>query len=420
MVAAIELVGVGKRYIKYEDTPLLVTTASRLARRHKRGTMWAVRGVDLEVPRSGSYGIIGRNGSGKTTLMSMMAGVTAPTEGWLRIRGRVAPLISVGVGFHRELTGRENVYLNGTILGLTKKQVGQRLEAIVDFAELAEFIDTPVKFYSSGMFVRLGFSVAVHCDPEVVLVDEVLSVGDLGFQVKSLQRMWELVKGGTTVVMVSHNMGALQRLSQQILLLEGGRTVYLGDPDTAIARFHELLEDDPEDGDDGSGVRREPGVLEVSSFELVGHDGGPVRQVVAGAPVVARITAQALADVPHVVAGFALSGPDGQVVYMDSNLDEPFGALAAGEQAVFTMSLVTKLPTGTYSLSGWLQRPPPAGTLLGRSRDLSFFVTGRATVKGATDLGGVIGREAPVARLARGAPVTGDSRPQVAAALPQD
>ena len=411
MGAAIELHGVSKRYTKYDDTPLLITTASRLARRHRRSKMWAVRGVDLEVPRSGSYGIIGRNGSGKTTLMSMMAGVTAPTEGWLRVRGRTAPLISVGVGFHRELTGRENVFLNGTILGLTKKQVAQRLDAIVDFAEMDDFIDTPVKFYSSGMFVRLGFSVAVHSDPEVVLVDEVLSVGDLGFQVKSLQRMGELVNSGTTVVMVSHNMGALQRLSQQILLLERGRTVYLGDPDVAIARFHELLEKDPEITDAGAGVRFESGVLELTSFELEGPDGEPIRQVVTGMPLVARIKARALAPVAEVVAGFSIAGPDGQVVYMDSNLDQPFGALQAGEPAEFTMSLTAKVPTGTYSVHGWLQRPLPESTLLGRSRDLSFFVTGRPTVKGAADLGGVIGRPTRVAEIPEAVSVGGNGQP---------
>jgi ABC-type polysaccharide/polyol phosphate transport system ATPase subunit len=392
MSSAVELRGVGKQYTKYDDVPLLVTSASRLRRRNRHSKMWAVRGVDLEIAEGASFGIIGRNGSGKTTLMSMMAGVTAPTEGMLRVRGRIAPLISVGVGFHRELTGRENVYLNGTILGLTRKQVDQRLESIVDFAEIEEYLDTPVKFYSSGMYVRLGFSVAIHSEPDVVLVDEVLAVGDLRFQVKCLERMAKLVAGGTTVVMVSHNMAALQRLSHQILLLDMGRPVYLGTPEATISRFHQLLEDQPgATVDEESGTAYEPGVVEVSSFDLLGPDGGGIRQVEAGTPVSIRLELTALAPVADMVVGYCLTGPDGQVVYMDSNLDHPFGPMRRGEAAAFTMSLRATLPTGSYSATAWVQRPLRA--VLARSRPVPFFVSGRATVTGAADLGGVLAKE---------------------------
>src|SRR5579875_711372 len=213
---AVELRGVGKRYTKYVDTPMLVTSALRLRAGHRRDRLWALRGVDLDVEDGESFGVIGRNGSGKSTLMMLVGGITAPTEGSLRVWGRVAPLISVGVGFHRELTGRENIYVNGTVLGLTRRQIDRRLDAIVDFAEVEQFIDTPVKFYSSGMFVRLGFAVAVHADPDVLIVDEVLAVGDLAFQVKCYERMNEIRSRGTTVVMVSHHLGAVRRMCERV------------------------------------------------------------------------------------------------------------------------------------------------------------------------------------------------------------
>lgn len=393
MTPAIELHDVGKQFTKYEDLPLLVTSAGRLRGRSRRDKLWAVRGVDVEIPRGGSFGMIGRNGSGKTTLMSMMAGVTAPTEGWLRVRGRVAPLISVGVGFHPELTGRENVYLNATILGLRRKQIDQRLEEIVDFAEIPRSIDTPVKFYSSGMFVRLGFAVAIHCEPEILLVDEVLAVGDLGFQVKCYERMGRLVRGGSTVVMVSHNMAAMQRLAQQILLLDKGQPVFLGLPEAAISRYHELLDDETEPHIDAvSGLRYEPGAVEILGLELVGAGGDSIKRVEAGTPMTVRFTAQAVKSLPEVVAGFSLTGPDGQVVYMDSNVNAPFGPLRAGDQAVYTMVVDASLPTGSYGVSGWLQRGD-LRTLLARSRSASFYVTGRSSVSGSVDLGGVISCE---------------------------
>jgi ABC-type polysaccharide/polyol phosphate transport system ATPase subunit len=393
MTTAIEIHDVGKQFTKYEDLPLLVTSAARLRRRSRRDKLWAVRGVDVEIPRGGSFGVIGRNGSGKTTLMSMMAGVTAPTEGWLRVRGRVAPLISVGVGFHPELTGRENVYLNATILGLRRKQIDQRLEEIVEFAEIPRSIDTPVKFYSSGMFVRLGFAVAIHCEPDILLVDEVLAVGDLGFQVKCFERMGRLVRGGSTVVMVSHNMGAMQRLAQQVLLLDKGQPICLGLPEEAISRYHELLDEETAIHVDAvSGLRYEPGVIEILGIELVGAHGEPIKRVETGTPMRIRLTAQALAPLPEVVAGFSLTGPDGQVVYMDSNVNSPFGPLGAGDQAVYTMAVEASLPTGSYGVSGWLQRGD-LRTLLARSRNASFFVAGRSSVSGTVDLGGVISCE---------------------------
>ncbi|MGH9373055.1 MAG: ABC transporter ATP-binding protein, partial [Vicinamibacterales bacterium] len=169
------------------------------AGRHAK-TFWALRDVNLDVPRATSVGVIGRNGAGKSTLLKLLAGVTAPTRGRIVIHGRVAALIEVGSGFHPELTGRENVFLSGAILGMRRREIAAKLDRIVEFADVRRFLDTPVKWYSSGMYVRLGFAIAAHMEPDILLVDEVLAVGDAEFQVKCLQRIQELRRQGTTTV----------------------------------------------------------------------------------------------------------------------------------------------------------------------------------------------------------------------------
>jgi len=391
--AAIELRNAGKRYTKYDDTPMLLTSALHFGRRTRREKLWAIRGVDLDVPTGETYGIVGRNGSGKTTLLSMLGGVTAPSEGSVRVVGRIAPLISVGVGFHRELTGRENIFLNATILGLTRRQIEARLDDIVAFSEIPGFLDTPVKFYSSGMYVRLGFAVAVHCDPDVLLVDEVLAVGDLGFQMKCYERMQELKTSGTTIVVVSHNLGAMQQICDLILVVHRGVPVGVDAPARAIARFHELLEGETELHEDrASGLRHEPNVVRVDALEVLDEAGLPAGQVTHGDSVRVRLTVEAKEDIDDVVVGFTFHGPGGQAVYTDTTANRSLGPVGAGSRAAFTMAVVANLPTGTYSVSAWVQKAD-LRTLLARSRPTHFYVSGRVTVSGAADLGGVIERE---------------------------
>ncbi len=190
-----------------------------------REAFWALKDVSFEVKRGEVVGIIGRNGAGKSTLLKVLSRITEPTEGRVNLNGRVASLLEVGTGFHPELTGRENIFLNGAILGMTRKEIKQKFDEIVDFAEVERFLDTPVKRYSSGMYVRLAFAVAAHLEPEILLVDEVLAVGDAGFQKKSLGKMSDAARGGRTVLFVSHNMVAVQRLCQRIVWLEQGRVV---------------------------------------------------------------------------------------------------------------------------------------------------------------------------------------------------
>jgi len=199
--------------------------------------VWALKDVSFEIAPGSSIGIIGSNGAGKTTLLKIMAHITAPTQGRVRLRGRVGSLLEVGTGFHPELTGRENIYLNGAILGMRKQEIDRKFDEIVAFSEIEQYLDTPVKFYSSGMGVRLAFSVAAHLDPEILLLDEVLAVGDVNFQKKSLNKMGDVVRGGRTVLFVSHNLAAVKSLCQSAIYLEHGEVKYIGDVDSAIEAY---------------------------------------------------------------------------------------------------------------------------------------------------------------------------------------
>ena len=195
---------------------------------------WALKGINLEVKKGEALGIIGANGAGKSTLLKILSRVTAPTEGDIWLNGRVASMLEVGTGFHGELTGRENIYMNGAILGMTKREVDTKIESIIDFSECGEFIDTPVKRYSSGMYVKLAFAVASHLDAEIMVMDEVLAVGDMKFQKKCLGKMGDEAKDGRTVLYVSHNMGTIRSLCNRCVVLDKGRVIFDGDVEAAI------------------------------------------------------------------------------------------------------------------------------------------------------------------------------------------
>ena len=196
---------------------------------------WALNGVDIKINKGDIIGVIGHNGAGKSTLLKILTGITPPTEGEITMRGRIASLLEVGTGFHPELTGRENIFLNGAILGMTKKEIVRKFDKIVAFSGVEKFLDTPVKYYSSGMYVRLAFSVAAHMESDILLVDEVLAVGDADFQKKCLGKMEEVTQAeGRTILLVSHNMGAIQRLCKKTVLLNKGKVVFYGDTKEAI------------------------------------------------------------------------------------------------------------------------------------------------------------------------------------------
>jgi len=200
-------------------------------------TFWALKDINFDVKKGEVVGIIGRNGAGKSTLLKILSRITEPTTGRIEVYGRVGSLLEVGTGFHPELTGRENIYLNGAILGMSRGEIRKQFDAIVDFAEVEKFIDTPVKRYSSGMYVRLAFAVAAHLNPEILIVDEVLAVGDAEFQKKCLGKMGEVAAGGRTVLFVSHNMAAVRTLCQTCILLRGGIKQYQGDTNECISHY---------------------------------------------------------------------------------------------------------------------------------------------------------------------------------------
>ncbi len=237
----IEFWEVSKRFVLQEGRTLREFVPAFLRGQGFTEPFYALRDVTFSINRGETTGIIGRNGSGKSTILKLIAGVMAPTTGEVRVAGRVSPLIELGAGFHPDLTGRENVHLNGSILGMSSREIREQFDAIVNFAELWEFIDTPVKRYSSGMYVRLGFAVAVHSNPEVLLVDEVLSVGDAYFQEKSLAKMHEFQAKGTTIVVVSHSMELVQRFCERALLIEGGHLVAEGSAKEIVERYAEAV-----------------------------------------------------------------------------------------------------------------------------------------------------------------------------------
>jgi lipopolysaccharide transport system ATP-binding protein len=238
---AIHVEGIGKRYAlgRREPYATLRDAVAGLGRRdaRPRDEVWALRDVSFSVKSGAVVGVIGRNGAGKSTLLKILARITRPTEGRAVLRGRVGSLLEVGSGFHPELTGRENIYLNGAVLGMRRREVARRLDEIVAFSELERFLDTPLKHYSSGMHMRLAFAVAAHLEPEILLVDEVLAVGDLAFQRKCLAKIEDVVHERRTVLFVSHNLAAIQRLCPQALLLRDGALVEMGSTPLVVERY---------------------------------------------------------------------------------------------------------------------------------------------------------------------------------------
>src|SRR5690348_10301682 len=210
-------------------------------RRKKDETFWALKDVSLQVNEGEVLGLIGRNGAGKTTLLKILSRITKPTTGWAEIRGRVGSLLEVGTGFHPELTGRENTFLSGAILGMSKREIERKFDEIVAFAELEKFIDTPVKHYSSGMYVRLAFAVAAHLEPEILLVDEVLAVGDINFQKKCLGKMGDVARAGRTVVLVTHQMTQIRRLCHRVVWVDDGTVRLNGNTQEVVAAYESAM-----------------------------------------------------------------------------------------------------------------------------------------------------------------------------------
>ena len=297
---AIEARGLGKRYHIGASAPagshmlredLVGTLRGLFGRRHVTAAhardVWALRDVDLDIEQGEVFGLIGHNGAGKTTLLRLLSRITAPTEGRASVRGRVGTLLEVGTGFHLELTGRENVYLNAAVLGMRRAEVTPRLPAILAMAEIGDFLDVPVKRYSTGMFVRLAFAVAAHLDTEILLVDEILAVGDAEFRRRCLATIDRAVRDGRTVVFVSHNTGAVEQICRRAAYLARGRIEFSGPTSQAIERYHAQRTVEPL----GLGARTDregSQSASIESIELLDGQGRPVHVAAAGSPLAIR------------------------------------------------------------------------------------------------------------------------------------
>ncbi len=342
--ALVDLEDVSKRYLLGQARGVRGVLLDLLGHRDRRADLWALRDLTLSVKRGESVGLVGRNGAGKTTTLRLLAGITRATKGQVRTRGRVASLLNVGAGFHPELTGRENVLLNGVILGLSRAEAQARYDAIVDFAGLdAAFMDTPVKHYSSGMYARLAFSVAVHVEPDVLLVDEVLSVGDAAFQDRSLRRMLAFRdRGQAGIVFVSHNLAALELMCQRAIWLERGHVCAEGPTHEVLRAYLDAVDDLGEGEDDAR--------LQVDSIHVLDADGRPTETLRKGdMPFRVRVTGRATAELAEPVFVVTIRGDHGPLFAGNMHIDGNWPAsLPAGPFWVECAFDPPHLAPGTY------------------------------------------------------------------------
>lgn len=381
----IELRGASKRYRKLEDDAMLLRSILPWTR-PRREEMWALRDLELTVNSGEILGVIGHNGAGKTTLLRLLAGVTSPTTGRVRVTGRIAPLISLGVGFHDEMSGRENAMVNGMLLGLTAQEVAERFDSIVDFAELGDFIDTPVKFYSSGMVLRLGFAVVVHVEPTILLVDEILAVGDAGFQLKCFDRLREFQQQGAAILMVSHALHQIRQMCDRSILIRHGQIEFDGATEEAIA-LHETLADSAP----GSMVEGGPAV-EILDRWLAGandedHHVAYDQQV----ELHMRLRFNRTIEDPQLVIG--VLGAGGQ--FGGFNVTEPgqqWRTFSEGEECVVRIEFAARLGGGSYELASEI-RERDGGRVLARFTGPRLTVASRPGVNGIVDLAATVTSE---------------------------
>jgi lipopolysaccharide transport system ATP-binding protein len=351
--------GLGKKYLLRHESrasgqvtlrELLASSGSRAWRRLRSPTtrrpagpeggredFWALRDVSFDVRRGEVVGLVGRNGAGKSTLLKIISRITEPSEGSIAVRGRVASLLEVGTGFHPELTGRENIYLNGAILGMTRAEIGRHFDRIVAFAEIERFLDTPVKRYSSGMYVRLAFAVAAHLEPEILIVDEVLAVGDAAFQRKCLARMQEIASQDRTVLFVSHNLGLIRRLCRRGLLFEGGSVAFDGSADAAVTSYLRSLQESAQTELIDRAARRGSGRVRLAGIEMATPEGSQVLEAGRGV----RFSFHVTGTLPGLSCSFTLYDELGQAItWFDSALN---GASDSNQPASAEVPFVCEL-----------------------------------------------------------------------------
>jgi lipopolysaccharide transport system ATP-binding protein len=317
---------------------------------------WALKDINFEIKQGDRVGIIGRNGAGKSTLLKILSRITEPTSGRIEITGRVASLLEVGTGFHPELTGRENIFLNGAILGMTRAEIKKKFDEIVDFAEIEKFLDTPVKRYSSGMYVRLAFAVAAHLEPEILIVDEVLAVGDAQFQKKCLGKMEEVGKEGRTVLFVSHNMAAVSKLCESGMLLENGRLKKGGEIESCVETYMNLM--DEKVGTLLEHQQRESGSINITKIVVNGINTDVLHLTRTDEPLEVEITMSVSKKCRLSLYGF-LKGGYGQAIgiYSPGHMDDAVYWVKPGTHKLTATINLPKLTKGNYALELGLADP---------------------------------------------------------------
>ena len=357
----IEVRDVSKRFVIRKEKSLKERVVNFGRSNLHKEDFWALRDVSLDITAGTTVGLVGPNGSGKSTLLKTIGGILQPTTGTVGLRGRLAALLELGAGFHQDLTGRENVYLNASILGLSRAQTDGYFDAIVDFSGIEPFIDTQVKFYSSGMYVRLAFAVAVHVDPDVLLVDEVLAVGDEPFQRKCMDRIRSFQRDGRTIVLVTHSLDQVAQLCDRAVVLDKGRVAADGPPGEALRVLrtefeHTRLEDQARNEEHTAGTAEVVTVAgptaEVAAIELL-RDGSPAEQIEVGAPLIVRLHVVARGEVPAPIVGFSIQSSTGQVISATSSklLERTLPAATGRTTYDFTVPSLM-LGQGTYTVTG--------------------------------------------------------------------
>jgi lipopolysaccharide transport system ATP-binding protein len=351
---------------------------------------WALKDINFEVKQGEVLGIIGHNGAGKSTLLKILSRITEPTSGEIKLNGRVSSLLEVGTGFHPDLTGRENVFMNGTILGMTKKEIDRKFDEIVEFSGVEKYIDTPVKFYSSGMKVRLGFAVAAHLEPEILIVDEVLSVGDIGFQRKCLGKMNEVAGSGRTILFVSHNMAAVENLCTSGLLLDHGKSFFLGPVKDAVRQYISLFRPNTPGGFFGEKIKRiGSGVAKLTSFWLGDKDNHRMDIVKTGDEVRLNFEIQSEGSFEQVDIGFSVHREeDDQLLFIlySSYTGKAF-QLEAGENNIHCAIASLPLPEGKFLVKAQIMTQgevldfPEAGVGYLEVLEGDYYGTGQKSTK---------------------------------------
>ncbi|CAA9467863.1 MAG: Teichoic acid export ATP-binding protein TagH [uncultured Rubrobacteraceae bacterium] len=406
MTPVVSLKGVGKRYRISSSRSSWIKDLFRPGKSSAH-EFWAVEDIDLDIEPGATLGILGRNGAGKSTLLKMISGVSRPTAGEVRVEGRLAAIFSTGAGFNPEFTGRDNVMLNGLILGIERDEMLARFDDIAAFADIGEFMDQPIKTYSSGMKSRLGFAVAVNVEADVLVLDEALSAGDAAFKKKALQRMYDLRDSGTTVLFVSHSLGMVQRFCTEAVLLHKGHLVASGDPKEVVDSYRELLENsedgkksrqnekerqleyavDHEDEEDtpsyGGGASASPangieprqptGEATILGAEFLDGDGRPARSAASGSTVTVRVHLQYLREEESSAVTLVLRDASGQPLFSKSTGDGavPLGPRSRGERAAVDFTFGVPLRPGSYAVDAAVGSPRGGGTCLGRAQTAS-------------------------------------------------